>query len=98
MSESSRESVSVDCSSHIASALQSLFDVGTLGGLTDGQLLEQFLRGGRAVTEAAFTLFVQRHGPMLLKVCQGVLGDRHDGKTDFHGAFTLHVPPGENFV
>ncbi len=89
MSVSSQESVSVDRSSHIASPLQSLFDVGTLGGLTDGQLLERFLVGGRAVTETAFTLLVQRHGPMVLKVCQGVLGDRHDAEDAFQATFLV---------
>jgi len=89
MSVSSQESVPVDRSSHIASPLQTLFDVGTLGSLTDGQLLERFLRGGRAVAEAAFTLLVQRHGPMVLKVCQGVLGDRHDAEDSFQATFLV---------
>jgi len=89
MSVSSQESVPVDRSSHIASPLQSLFDVGTLGGLTDGQLLERFLRGGRAVAEAAFTLLVERHGPMVLRVCQGVLGDRHDAEDAFQATFLV---------
>jgi len=89
MSVSSQQSVPVDHSSHIASPLQSLFDFGTLGGLTDGQLLERFRRGGRAVAEAAFTLLVQRHGPMVLKVCQGVLGDRHDAEDVFQATFLV---------
>jgi hypothetical protein len=40
--------------------------------LSDADLLDRFrlLR-----EEAAFTLLVQRHGPMVLAVCDGVLGD-----------------------
>ena len=45
MSTSSQASLPVDRSSHIGSSMQVLLDVGTLGGLTDGQLLERFLRG-----------------------------------------------------
>ena len=53
-------------------SLQTLFSAGTLCGLTDGQLLERFLRGrGDAEAEAAFTALVERHGPMVLRVCRG---------------------------
>ena len=88
MSVSSQTSLPVDRSAH-SSSLQVLFHVGTLGGLTDGQLLERFLSGGRAVAEAAFTLLVQRHGPMVLSVCQGVLGNRHDAEDVFQATFLV---------
>ena len=42
-----------------------------------------------AVAEAAFTLLVQRHGPMVLNVCQGVLGDRHDAEDVFQATFLV---------
>ena len=38
-------------------ALHTLFDVGTLTGLTDGQLLDRFARGGHEGAEAAFAPF-----------------------------------------
>ena len=78
MSVSSQESSS--CRLFVAyrlALMQALFDVGTFGGLTDGQLLERFLRGRRVVTEAAFTLLVERHGPMVaerLSVRAGQIG------------------------
>jgi hypothetical protein len=72
MSVTRQESVRGDrTAGGVAVPLRTLFDIGTLAGLTDGQLLERFMRGGREVAEAAFTLLVDRHGPMVLKVCQG---------------------------
>jgi RNA polymerase sigma factor (sigma-70 family) len=70
--------------------LRTLFDVGTLCGLTDGQLLERFLRGrGDAEAEAAFTALAERHGPMVLGVCRAVLGDRHDAEDACQAAFLV---------
>ena len=41
----------------VGESLRTLFSVGTLSGLTDGQLLERFaaVRGGTPESEAAFT-------------------------------------------
>ena len=70
--------------------LQTLFGVGTLSGLTDGQLLERFADGAwRDAAEAAFAALVERHGPMVLSVCQAVLGDRHDAEDAFQATFLV---------
>ncbi len=50
-------------SSGFTQAIHILFEVGTFGGLTDGQLLEQFAARN---TEATFAELVARHGPMVL--------------------------------
>jgi RNA polymerase sigma-70 factor (ECF subfamily) len=42
--------------------LQTLFEVGSLGGLSDGQLLHRFLERRE---EAVFEAIVGRHGPMV---------------------------------
>ncbi len=68
-----------------------LFDVGAIGGLTDRQLLEQFSRGHREMAEAAFTILVERHGPMVMRVCRGVLGDSHDVHDTFQATFLVLV-------
>ena len=47
---------------------------------TDGELLARFAAGR---DEAAFTALVQRHGPMVLGVCRGVLRHRHDPEAAF---------------
>ena len=52
--------------------LRTLFDVGTIRELTDGQLLERFATGGGEAAELAFAALVERHGPMVLRVCRGV--------------------------
>ena len=76
--------------SRLSASLQTLFGAGTLCGLTDGQLLERFLRGrGDAEAEAAFTAMVERHGPMVLKVCEAILGDRHDAEDACQATFLV---------
>ena len=49
--------------------MQTLFNVGTVAGLTDGELLERFTTRGEAA-ELAFAALVERHGPMVLRVCR----------------------------
>jgi RNA polymerase sigma factor (sigma-70 family) len=66
--------------------LQTLFQAGTVGGLTDGQLLERFVQRG---DEAAFAALVERHGPMVFRVCQSRLGDRHDAEDAFQATFLI---------
>ena len=50
--------------------VHTLFNIGTMGGLTDGQLLERFTSGHDEAAELAFAALVERHGPMVLRVCQ----------------------------
>ena len=51
--------------------LSSLFLVGTLGGVSDVQLLERFVAGRDEASETAFRAFVERHGPMVLRRLPG---------------------------
>ena len=67
-------------------AIHTLFEVGSVGGMNDGQLLEQFAARN---TEAAFAALVARHGPMVLSVCVGLLGDAHDAEDAFQAAFLI---------
>jgi hypothetical protein len=59
---------------NIGASLRTTFSIGTLSGLTDGQLLERFAhgRGEMPESEAAFKALVERHGPMVLGVCRAV--------------------------
>jgi RNA polymerase sigma factor (sigma-70 family) len=56
--------------------------------LTDGELLERFVNQRE---EAAVTILVQRHGPMVLSVCRRVLGDSHGAEDAFQATFMVLV-------
>ncbi|HKB37075.1 MAG TPA: sigma-70 family RNA polymerase sigma factor, partial [Gemmataceae bacterium] len=56
------------------------------GNRADGLLLERFARHG---DEAAFTLLVQKHGAMVLGVCERVLGDVHEAEDAFQATFLI---------
>jgi RNA polymerase sigma-70 factor (ECF subfamily) len=71
--------------------LHILYRVGAVGNLTDGELLEQFLAGREDMAEAVFTALVERHGPMVLRVCRQVLGDVHDAQDAFQATFLVLV-------
>ena len=71
--------------------IQTLFDTGTAGGLSDRQLLERFASRRDASSEAAFELLVLRHGPMVLRVCRDVLRDPFDAQDAFQATFLVLV-------
>jgi RNA polymerase sigma-70 factor (ECF subfamily) len=66
--------------------IQGLLDLGPCGSLTDAELLERYLSGR---DEAAFGAIVHRHGPMVLRVCRGVLDDIHDSQDAFQATFLV---------
>ena len=71
--------------------IQTLFDMGTAGGLSDRQLLERFAGRRDASAEAAFEVLVLRHGPMVLRVCSNVLRDPTDAQDAFQATFLVLV-------
>jgi RNA polymerase sigma factor (sigma-70 family) len=72
------------------SSLHRLFQLGTLGTLSDARLLELFVsRRGEEAAEAAFEELVNRHGPMVLRVCRGLLRDEHDAEDAFQAVFLV---------
>jgi len=69
--------------------LGTLFSVGVTGGLSDRQLLERFVLRRGEPGELAFAALVERHGPMVLRVCRGMLHDTNDVEDAFQGTFLV---------
>jgi RNA polymerase sigma factor (sigma-70 family) len=55
---------------------------------SDSQLLARFVADGG---EAAFAALLQRHGPMVLQVCRGVVPNPHDAEDAFQATFLVLV-------
>lgn len=71
--------------------LHTLFKAGAVGGLSDGQLLERFVTRQDEAAETAFTILVERHGPMVLGVCRRTLADPGDAEDAFQATFLVLV-------
>ncbi len=75
----------------VLQSVQTLFDLGTVGGLSDGELLGLFAEGRDETAELAFAALVERHGPMVLRVCRYVLRNAHDAQDAFQATFLILV-------
>src|SRR4051794_27990527 len=75
-------------SGELVHRLGGLFSDGTLAGLTEGELIDRFVRGR---DEAAFEALLARHGPMVLGVCRQLLRDPNDVDDAFQAAFLVLV-------
>jgi serpin B len=64
--------------------LRRLADAGEAGALSDAELLERFVQSR---DEAAFEVFVWRHGPLVLGVCRRVLRHEQDTEDAFQATF-----------
>jgi RNA polymerase sigma factor (sigma-70 family) len=74
------------CTNSAARDLQTLFEAGSLGGLSDGQLLDRFVARREG---AVFEAILRRHGPMVLGVCLRVLRDHHDAEDACQASFLV---------
>ena len=60
-----------------------------MAGLSDRQLLDRFVARRDAAGEAAFAALVARHGPIVLHVCQQLLGDHQHAEDAFQAVFLV---------
>ncbi len=71
--------------------LGALFNIGVVREATDGQLLERFVTGSGEAAELAFAALLERHGPMVFRVCRRVLHHEHDAQDAFQATFLVLV-------
>ncbi len=69
--------------------LRVLLETGSVAGMTDGQLLEQFAARRDSGAETAFAALVSRHGPMVLGVCSYWLRNEHAADDAFQAVFLV---------
>jgi HlyD family secretion protein len=74
--------------------LRTLIHLGSISELSDGQLLERFATTSGEAAELAFSAIVERHGPMVLRVCRSVLDDPHASEDAFQATFLVLVARG----
>ncbi len=73
----------------IVRQIESLFDGGSVAGLSDGELIERFNDHRETTGEEAFAALVARHGPMVLHVCRQLLNDEHHAEDAFQAVFLV---------
>ena len=71
--------------------LRILYNIGTIGNLTDGQLLERFATDSDEVAELAFSALVERHETMVWRVCLAIVRDEHEAEDAFQATFLVLV-------
>ena len=72
--------------------LPDLLQNGSPAALSDTELLTRFASRHNKhdeTAELAFAALMARHGPMVLRVCRAVLGDRHEVEDAFQATFLI---------
>jgi RNA polymerase sigma factor (sigma-70 family) len=77
-------------------ALDTLLTMGTLGDLSDGELLDHFRRNPETTGQEAFRILVGRHGAMVLGVCRSLVRDPHEAEDAFQATFLVLVRRAES--
>jgi RNA polymerase sigma factor (sigma-70 family) len=69
--------------------VESLFGPDAVAGLSDSTLVERIADGTGKAVSLAFAAIIDRHGPMVLRVCKAVLHDRNDAEDAFQATFLI---------
>ncbi|WP_169978007.1 sigma-70 family RNA polymerase sigma factor [Tautonia rosea] len=73
----------------ILQSFRTLFGPGTLAGRSDEELLDRASRRDDPAAEQAFAALIERHGPMVQRVCRSRLIDPNDADDAFQRVFCL---------
>jgi RNA polymerase sigma factor (sigma-70 family) len=73
-------------SNSAARQIDTIFEGGSVAGLSNAQLLERYVRRRDA---GAFEALVARHAPMVLSVCRSLLANSHDAEDAFQATFLV---------
>ncbi len=76
-------------SADLRKQLDRLSGMGVVGNLSDGSLLERIVHKQGEEAQSAFTVLVERHGPMVLGVCRHALCHSHDADDAFQATFMV---------
>jgi RNA polymerase sigma factor (sigma-70 family) len=76
-------------SDHVYRQVHRVFNLGAVGMMSDGQLLDWFITERDESAEAAFEELMIRHGPMVFGVCRRVLQDPHDAEDSYQAVFLV---------
>jgi RNA polymerase sigma factor (sigma-70 family) len=80
-----------------AGFIRTLYEVGAVGRLDDGSLLERFAMDGEA-SDVAFAALVRRHGSMVLSTCRGILRDEHAAQDATQATFLVLARKADSLV
>jgi RNA polymerase sigma factor (sigma-70 family) len=69
--------------------IHALFREGRVGEFSDAELLARFIAGPESLAAVAFAELVERHGPMVLRLCRRVVGDQHEAEDAAQAAFLV---------
>ncbi len=84
-------SMAIEQNSKVLNYIGAIFGEGIGAELTDRQLLDRFASASDESAELAFTVLVERHGPMVLRVCRAAMRDEHDAQDAFQAVFLVLV-------
>ena len=76
-------------SDHVYRQVHRVFNLGAVGMMSDGQLLDWFITERDESAEAAFEELMIRHGSMVFGVCRRVLQDPHDAQDAYQAVFLV---------
>ncbi len=76
-------------SDHVLHQMRRVFNLGTVGMVSDAQLLDWFVSSKDESAEAAFEELMIRHGPMVFGICKSALRDAHDAQDAFQAVFMV---------